>query len=110
MEQRSFGEGPAVTVDKAAATASEGGAEDELFEQAVRLLVTTGHASTSMLQRKFKIGYTRAARLVDMAEEQGIVGPLDGAKPREILINRSDLDILFGDVPPMPDADSPFVD
>lgn len=95
----------AMTVDSAASSASEGGAEDELFEQAVRLLVNTGHASTSMLQRKFKIGYTRAARLVDIMEEQGIVGPLDGAKSREILINRSDLDILFGNVPPMPSSD-----
>jgi S-DNA-T family DNA segregation ATPase FtsK/SpoIIIE len=84
-----------MTVDTAAGTQSEGSAEDELFEQAVRLIVMGGHASTSMIQRKFKIGYTRAARLVDMMEEQGIVGPLDGAKPREILISKADLDNLF---------------
>ncbi len=69
---------------------------DEWYEPAVRLVVTHGAASTSMLQRKFKIGYTRAARLVDAMEEQGIVGPLDGAKPREVLIGKGDLDRLFG--------------
>jgi S-DNA-T family DNA segregation ATPase FtsK/SpoIIIE len=69
--------------------------DDELFEQAVRLVVNTGHASTSMLQRKFKIGYTRAARLVDIMEERGIVGPLDSSKPREILLKKEDLDKYF---------------
>ena len=70
-------------------------AEDEMFEPAARFVVTTGHASTSMIQRKFKIGYTRAARLVDMMEARGIVGPLDGAKPREIRMSRDQLDSMF---------------
>lgn len=74
--------------------ANEGG-EDELFENAVRLVVSNGHASTSMLQRKFKIGYTRAARLLDMMEDRGIVSALDGAKPREILISRDEMDRMF---------------
>jgi S-DNA-T family DNA segregation ATPase FtsK/SpoIIIE len=69
--------------------------DDELFEQAVRLVVTSGHASTSMLQRKFKIGYTRAARLVDVMEQQGLVGPMDNAKPREILLSKEELDDYF---------------
>ncbi len=73
----------------------EVGSDDELFESAIRLVVTGGSASTSMLQRRFKIGYTRAARLVDMMELKGIVGPLDGAKPREILITRDDADAMF---------------
>jgi S-DNA-T family DNA segregation ATPase FtsK/SpoIIIE len=73
-------------------------AEDELFEPAARFVVTTGHASTSMIQRKFKIGYTRAARLVDMMEARGIVGSLDGAKPREILMSRDALDAMFQNV------------
>ncbi|MBI2842635.1 MAG: hypothetical protein HYX78_04480 [Armatimonadetes bacterium] len=74
----------------------EGGLTDPIYEQAVRMIVTSGYASTSMIQRKFKIGYTRAARLVDAMEMQGIVGPLDGAKPREVLISKQDMDRLFG--------------
>lgn len=73
----------------------EGETDDELFEQAVRLVVATGHASTSMLQRKFKIGYTRAARLIDIMEEQGIVGPMDTAKPREVLLSKEEVDAFF---------------
>ncbi len=69
---------------------------DEMYEPAVRLVVTHGSASTSMLQRRFKIGYTRAARIVDNMEAQGIVGPPDGAKPREILIGKEDMDRMFG--------------
>lgn len=83
-----------VTVDSSAMKASHE-TDDELFEQAVRLVVNTGHASTSMLQRKFKIGYTRAARLIDMMEEYGIVGPMDNAKPREILLRKEDLNEYF---------------
>ncbi|MCX6365412.1 MAG: DNA translocase FtsK [Armatimonadetes bacterium] len=70
--------------------------DDDLFESAVRLVVSGGSASTSMLQRRFKIGYTRAARLVDLMEQRGIVGALDGAKPRDIMISRDDLDSMFG--------------
>ncbi len=77
----------------------EPGDEDELFEPAVRLVVMNGHASTSLLQRRFKIGYTRAARLIDMMEQRGIVGPLDGAKPREILITRDQMEEMFGTEP-----------
>ena len=69
--------------------------EDDLFEPVTRFLVTTGHASTSMIQRRFKIGYTRAARLVDMMEGRGIVGALDGAKPRELLMTVDQVDEMF---------------
>jgi S-DNA-T family DNA segregation ATPase FtsK/SpoIIIE len=75
---------------------NDGGLTDPLYEQAVRMIVTSGYASTSMIQRKFKIGYTRAARLVDAMEQQGIVGPLDGAKPREVLVSKEGLDRAFG--------------
>lgn len=74
--------------------------EDELFEAAVKLVVTNGQASTSMLQRRFKIGYTRAARLVDLMEDRGIVGPLDGAKPREILVTRDEVERMFSEEVP----------
>jgi S-DNA-T family DNA segregation ATPase FtsK/SpoIIIE len=59
---------------------------DELFDEAARFVVQSGQASTSMLQRRFRIGFSRAGRLVDMMERDGIVGPADGAKPREILV------------------------
>jgi S-DNA-T family DNA segregation ATPase FtsK/SpoIIIE len=69
--------------------------DDDLFESAVKLVVGGGGASTSMLQRRFKIGYTRAARLVDLMEQRGIVGPLDGAKPRDIRMSRDEVDAMF---------------
>ena len=69
---------------------------DEFFEPSVRFIVNTGYCSTSMLQRKFKIGYTRAARIVDAMEQQGIVGGLDGAKPRQVLVSKANLESLFG--------------
>lgn len=92
---------PVYTIEAADITAgglgdTEGGITDPIYEQAVRMIVTEGQASTSKIQRKFKIGYTRAARLVDAMEQQGIVGPLDGAKPREVLIGREELDRIFG--------------
>lgn len=59
--------------------------DDELFEEAKNLVIQSGKASASLLQRRLKVGYARAARLLDYLEEQGIVGPSDGAKPREIL-------------------------
>ncbi|MEP6754108.1 MAG: DNA translocase FtsK 4TM domain-containing protein [Chthonomonadales bacterium] len=77
------------------ASREDDGDDDELFESAVRLVVTNGQASTSMLQRRFKVGYTRAARLVDLMEDRGIVGALDGAKPREILKSREEIERMF---------------
>jgi S-DNA-T family DNA segregation ATPase FtsK/SpoIIIE len=63
----------------------DGDTNDELFEDAVRLVLEFGKASTSLLQRRLRIGYGRAAHLIDMMERDGIVGPADGSKPREIL-------------------------
>ncbi|HIU64528.1 MAG TPA: DNA translocase FtsK 4TM domain-containing protein [Candidatus Avacidaminococcus intestinavium] len=73
----------------------EGYCEDELFEDAVRLVMDTKQASSSMLQRKFRIGYTRAARLVDTMEELGIVGPAMGSKPREQIMNNAEIESRF---------------
>lgn len=81
-------------VAKGAGPVEEG--DDELFEDAVRLVVETGNASISMLQRRFRIGYARAARLIDMMELQGIVGPYQGSKPREVLRTIDDLDAANG--------------
>lgn len=61
--------------------------EDEIFEDAVKIVIEEGKGSSSMLQRKFKIGFNRAARLIDSMEERGIVGPSEGSKPREVLVD-----------------------
>lgn len=66
--------------------------DDSLYEAAKRIVVSTRKASVSNLQRKMKIGYNRAARFMDMMEEEGIVGPADGAKPRSVLVREDFLD------------------
>ncbi len=63
----------------------DGDNDDPLYEDAKRAVIDAGKASTSYLQRRLKVGYSRAARLIDILEERGIVGPADGARPREIL-------------------------
>lgn len=64
--------------------------EDTLFDEAAELVIVTGKASVTYLQRKFKLGYARAARLMDLLEERGIVGPAQGSRPREVLLTLSD--------------------
>jgi S-DNA-T family DNA segregation ATPase FtsK/SpoIIIE len=68
--------------------ASMEGYEDELFDKAVDLILLSNQASISLLQRRMHIGYTRAARLIDMMEDRGIVGKHEGSKAREILISQ----------------------
>jgi len=63
-----------------------GSDEDDLYDEAVETIVRAGKASASLLQRRLKVGYARAARLLDILEENGIIGPADGAKPRDVLI------------------------
>ncbi len=60
---------------------------DDLFDEAVRFVLQSGQASTSMLQRRFRIGFSRAGRLIDSMERQGIIGPADGSKAREVLMS-----------------------
>ncbi len=62
---------------------------DDLFDECARLVVEQGQASTSMLQRRFRIGFSRAGRLIDLMEQDGIIGPADGARPREILVPKN---------------------
>lgn len=62
--------------------------KDELFDDAVRLIMESGQASVSMLQRRMRLSYTRAARMIDSMEEEGLIGPYCGSKPREILVDR----------------------
>ncbi|KKI91643.1 hypothetical protein WQ54_13540 [Bacillus sp. SA1-12] len=71
--------------------------EDELFLEACEFVVNQGGASTSLLQRRFRIGYNRAARLIDMMEEQGIISENRGSKPRDILISEEELETIHGE-------------
>ncbi|MFZ3009427.1 MAG: DNA translocase FtsK 4TM domain-containing protein [Candidatus Microsaccharimonas sp.] len=64
--------------------------DDDMYRDAVRVVVDNGKASASLLQRRLRIGYARAARLIETMEEQGIIGPADGARPREVLISSFD--------------------
>ena len=65
--------------------------EDGLFYEALRVVVDFGHASASLLQRRLKIGYSRAARIIDQMEDIGMISGYDGSKPREVIISREDL-------------------
>ena len=64
--------------------------DDDMFDEAAEAVFRAGKASASMLQRRLRIGYARAARLLDLLEERGIIGPADGARPRDVLISSLD--------------------
>ena len=66
--------------------------DDPLYNEIVEFVIMTGKASASLLQRKFKLGYNRAARIIDLLEERGIIGPQNGSKPREVLVSLDDDD------------------
>jgi S-DNA-T family DNA segregation ATPase FtsK/SpoIIIE len=68
------------------------GERDPLFDEAARLIVQSQQGSTSLIQRRMKLGYNRAGRLMDQLEAAGIVGPSQGSKPREVLL-KSELDL-----------------
>jgi len=76
--------------------AGEGFGDDPLYEQAKAVVVQARKASASFLQRRLRVGYARAARLIDLLEERGVVGQGDGAKPRDVLVSVIDSP---GDVP-----------
>ncbi len=73
----------------------DGGGDDDMYKDALRVVIENKKASTSLLQRRLRIGYSRAARIMEEMEEQGAIGPADGARPREVLI--SSMDALSGD-------------
>jgi len=92
---KSQGSAPAIIDDTAleqATSVSDSDADDDLYEEAMKLVVLHQQASTSMLQRRLKVGYSRAARLLDLLEERGIVGPSEGAKGREVLLSEHDFE------------------
>ena len=62
---------------------------DEKYDEAIALVTKIGQASISMLQRRLRVGYNRAARMIEMMEKDGIVGPADGIKPREVLVRNT---------------------
>lgn len=68
---------------------------DEFLEQAIEFVIASRQASASLLQRKFRVGYNRAARLIDSMEERGVVGPTMGSKPREVLMSADEYDNLY---------------
>ena len=99
--------GPVVADDSALeqVRVAETDADDDLYAEAMRLVVLHQQASTSMLQRRLRVGYSRAARLLDLLEERGVVGPSEGAKGREVLVTEDDLDESAPD-PPRPGVGS----
>ena len=87
---------PSVFEKKKGGGAAAGGSTDELFEEAAKIIVRHQQGSVSLLQRRLKVGYSRAARLIDELEAAGIVGPFDGSKAREVLVETdAELEIIL---------------
>jgi S-DNA-T family DNA segregation ATPase FtsK/SpoIIIE len=86
--------------DTAAAGADDGFSPDEdpLLEDAIRLCVEMGTASTSMLQRRLRLGYTRAGRLIDMLERRGVISGYEGSKPRQVLVGPGDVERVIANL------------
>jgi S-DNA-T family DNA segregation ATPase FtsK/SpoIIIE len=84
---------------------------DDLLDEAIRTVVQTETASVSMIQRRLRVGYTRAGRLIDMLERRGVISGYEGSKPRQVLITEADLSrVLSGGQQPEPvavEADEP---
>ena len=79
--------------------------EDDLLEDAIRIVVETDTASVSMIQRRLRVGYTRAGRLIDMLERRGVISGYEGSKPRQVLISAADMPrVLGGEAPAPPEA------
>jgi S-DNA-T family DNA segregation ATPase FtsK/SpoIIIE len=72
--------------------------DDPKYDDAVRVVLSTGQASASYIQRRLKLGYSRAARLIEIMEANGIVGPSQGSKPREILVRADDYPPASGEI------------
>lgn len=91
-------------------SASDDVYDDEMTEAAIEVAFEVGQVSTSMLQRRLKLGYSRAARIVDEMEEKGIVGPYEGSKPRPVLISKEEWQAKAGTVPDDFDQTNPAVE
>jgi S-DNA-T family DNA segregation ATPase FtsK/SpoIIIE len=80
--------------------------QDDLLRQAAQVVVESGTASVSMIQRRLRVGYTRAGRLIDMLERRGIISGYEGSKPRQVLVGAADLQRALGSGPEGPDAEA----
>ncbi len=87
LEDSDIKAAPVSSIEASAMDSANGG--DEMYEEAKDAVIKAGKASASLLQRRLRVGYARAARLLDLLEEQGIIGPADGARPRAILVSGS---------------------
>lgn len=96
VEETEYSDDVIHTIEKANTPQSPDDA-DELLPDAIEAVVSAGQASVSMLQRRFRIGYNRAARIVDMMEARGIIGPPEGSKPRQVLMTEAELHALQED-------------
>ena len=79
-------------------------ADDDLWKDAVQVVIEARKASTSLIQRRLRVGYARAARLIETMEEQGIVGQADGSRPREVLVSSMD-EVFDSSAKAQPDGD-----
>jgi S-DNA-T family DNA segregation ATPase FtsK/SpoIIIE len=95
-----------VRSDPANSTGMESGEEDSLVEEAREEVIRSKKASTSYLQRKLGIGYSRAAKLIDILEEQGVIGPANGSKPRDVLVGPEAEGFEIGDESEMEEAEN----
>ena len=103
---------PALLEDAAAESVEPGDGEfspdqDDLLDDAARVVVESGTASVSMIQRRLRVGYTRAGRLIDMLERRGIISGYEGSKPRQVLVSMADLPRILGGGEPRPEAPEP---
>jgi S-DNA-T family DNA segregation ATPase FtsK/SpoIIIE len=89
---------PELTKIKPGGVEAAGGvnSSDEYFEEAARIVVKVDQGSVSILQRRLRVGYSRAARLIDELEQAGIVGPFDGSKARQVLVTPEELEERYG--------------
>jgi S-DNA-T family DNA segregation ATPase FtsK/SpoIIIE len=87
LEQPNYDDHFLEPVDERAAVDEE--EYDEKYDDAVALVAATGQASISMIQRRLRVGYNRAARMIEIMEREGVVGPADGVKPREVLVRKA---------------------
>ena len=91
----SLSNAPAASSDEQSAESESGDGLDEYFEKACRFVIEKEKASSGMLQRVFKIGFNRAARIIDQMEANGIVGPEEGTKPRKVMMSMEQLEAFL---------------